>query len=149
MKILHALLLTLGILLASITALAAFFLLFAEVTNPQHYTYTEGTVVQVSSTNQQDNSALVRFNTREGIQIEFQMPDAFPRYLPGARIPVKYLPQNPNEAYNASFAANALLGIGLLWFSILCIALLYGPRIFRRYIWQQVAISIRLQKQRL
>jgi len=149
MKILRSLLYATAILLASITSVAGFFILFAEFTGPELYSYTQGTVVRVLPDTAQGNIALVRFITNQHVSIEFQISDAFPSYRPGAVIPVKYKPESPSNAYDASFAANGLLGVVLIWFSFLCIALISGPMLFRRYVWRQVAISIRLQRRQL
>jgi hypothetical protein len=146
MKILRMLLIISAIFLACITALAGIFILLAETTGSQFYIYTHGTILQVSSNSEQGEMARVRFRTKEQATITIEMPNAFPRYGVGATVPIKYRPEQPTDAYNAAFAANGLLGVGLIWFSFLCIALIGGPRIFRSYVWRQVAISIRLQR---
>jgi hypothetical protein len=149
MNILRSLLYTTAILLASITAVAGSFILFAEFTGPELYVYAQGTVVRILPDTSQGDIALVHFTTKQHISIEFQIPDAFPHYRIGATLPVKYKPESPSDAYDASFAANGLLGVVLLWFSLLCIALISGPLLFRRYVWRQVAISIRLQRRQV
>lgn len=146
MNILRALLFIVAISLASITAIAGLSVLVAELTGPRIYAYTQGTVVQITPDTSQGSTAEVRFMTKQHTTIVFQTSNAFPRYHVGDTIPIKYKPEHPTEAYNASFAANGLLGILLLWFSLLCIALFSGPLIFRRYIWRQVAISLRIQR---
>ncbi|HEY4383221.1 MAG TPA: DUF3592 domain-containing protein [Ktedonobacteraceae bacterium] len=146
MNILRALLFLLAILLASITTVAGLSVLVAEITGPEHYVYTQGTVVRIMPDTSQGSTAEVRFTTKQHTTVNFQMPNAFPRYHVGAVLPVKYRSELPTDAYNASFAANGLLGILLLWFALLCIALLSGQLIFRRYIWRQVTISLYIQR---
>ncbi len=149
MRILHGLLYTTAILLASISAITGFFVLFAEFAGSEIYTYTQGTVIQVVPNAQQGSIAQVRFTTKQHTTSEFQMANAFPSYRLGAKLPIRYKRDDPSQAYNASFAANGLLGIVLIWFSLLCMMLIGGPILFRRYIWRQVAISIRWQKRRI
>ena len=97
MNILRSLLYTTAILLASITAVAGSFILFAEFTGPELYAYAQGTVVRILPDTSQGDIALVHFTTKQHISIEFQIPDAFPHYRIGATLPVKYKPESPSR----------------------------------------------------